>query len=214
MYVIFCMPTALGLIHPMQNSDARLILRAPGHQSCTPLSQPFHWLPSSERIRSNTNLLLVLQFNHWFGSLLSVWPTTAVQPFPLSPLFIRLTHTQTPTFHPKNSWLSFFLLLQFNHLEQPLPDVRDSTTLSAFKTGLYSSSPCRQRKPVFWFCIDLFSCCHRKECSWNYTENAFQNLWARSHPSFAAVWMYWCDCYCFEQVLWQIRWNRPLLNLS
>ena len=38
----------------VQNAAARLILRAPRHQHCTPLLQQLHWLPISERIRYKT----------------------------------------------------------------------------------------------------------------------------------------------------------------
>ena len=41
--------------------------------------------------------------------------------FPLSPLFIRHTHTKTPTLQPQNSWLSLFLLFRSSYLEQPPP---------------------------------------------------------------------------------------------
>ena len=38
----------------VQNTTARLILRAPCHQNCTPLLQQLHWLPISERIKYKT----------------------------------------------------------------------------------------------------------------------------------------------------------------
>ena len=38
----------------VQNTAARLILRAPRHQNCTPLLQQLHWLPISERIKYKT----------------------------------------------------------------------------------------------------------------------------------------------------------------
>ena len=38
----------------VQNAAARLILRAPCHQHCTPLLQQLHWLPISERIKYKT----------------------------------------------------------------------------------------------------------------------------------------------------------------
>ena len=46
-----------SVIQPMQkvqNTAARLILRAPRHQNCTPLLQQLHWLPISERIKCKT----------------------------------------------------------------------------------------------------------------------------------------------------------------
>ena len=51
------MGTPNSVIQPMQkvqNRAARLILRAPRHQNCTPLLQQLHWLPISERIKYKT----------------------------------------------------------------------------------------------------------------------------------------------------------------
>ena len=51
------MDTPGSVIQPMQkvqNTVARLILRAPCHQNCTPLLQQLHWLPISERIKYKT----------------------------------------------------------------------------------------------------------------------------------------------------------------
>ena len=46
--------SVIQLIQKVQNTAARLILRAPRHQNCTPLLQQFHWLPISERIKYKT----------------------------------------------------------------------------------------------------------------------------------------------------------------
>ena len=51
------MGTPNSVIQPMQkvqNTAARLILRAPRHQNCTPLLQQLHWFPISERIKYKT----------------------------------------------------------------------------------------------------------------------------------------------------------------
>ena len=51
------MGTLNSIIQPMQkvqNTAARLILRAPCHQNCPPLLQQLHWLPVSERIKYKT----------------------------------------------------------------------------------------------------------------------------------------------------------------
>ena len=53
------MGTPNSVIQPMQkvqNTAARLILRAPRHQNCTPLLQQLqlHWLPISERMKYKT----------------------------------------------------------------------------------------------------------------------------------------------------------------
>ena len=44
-----------------------------------------------------------------------------LQSFPLSPLFVRHTHAQYPTFQPQNLWLSHFLTLWPPHLEHSPP---------------------------------------------------------------------------------------------
>ena len=49
--------TPNSVIQPMQkvqNTAARVILRAPRHQNCTPILQQHHWLPISERIKYKT----------------------------------------------------------------------------------------------------------------------------------------------------------------
>ena len=63
----------------------------------------------------------VLQRNHRFRSLLSFWATAPLQSLPLSPLFVRHTHAQTPSLQPQNPWLSHFFTLCPPHLEQSPP---------------------------------------------------------------------------------------------
>ena len=49
--------TTSSVIQPMQkvqNTAARLILRVPRHQNCTPLVQQLHWFPIFERIKYKT----------------------------------------------------------------------------------------------------------------------------------------------------------------
>ena len=51
------MGTPSSVIQPMQkvqNTAARLIIRAARHKNCTPLLQQLHWLLISERIQYNT----------------------------------------------------------------------------------------------------------------------------------------------------------------
>ena len=105
------MGTRNSVIQPMQtvqNTAARLILRPPRHQNCTPLLQQLHWLPIYERIKYKT---VCMCYNAITGSAPSFWATTPLQSFPLSPLFVRHTHAQTPTLQPQNPWLSHFLTL-------------------------------------------------------------------------------------------------------
>ena len=54
------MGTPNSVIQPtqkVQNTAARLILRAPCHQNCTPLLQQLHWLPVSERTKHKTTCM-------------------------------------------------------------------------------------------------------------------------------------------------------------
>ena len=53
--LLMCTPsTVIQPMQKVQNTAARLILRAPRHQNCTPLLQQLHWLPISERIKYET----------------------------------------------------------------------------------------------------------------------------------------------------------------
>ena len=90
--------SVIQLMQKVWNTTARLILRASHHQNCTPLLQQLHWLLISEWINYKT--ACTLQCNHRFCPLLSFWATAPLQSFPLSPLFIRHTHAQTPTLQP------------------------------------------------------------------------------------------------------------------
>ena len=78
------MGTPSSVSQPMQkvrNIAARLILRAPRHQNCTPLLQQLHMLTAVH----------LLQLNHRFRHLLFFWATTPLQSFPLSQLFVKHT---------------------------------------------------------------------------------------------------------------------------
>ena len=66
------MGTPTSVIQPMQkvqNTAARLILRAPRHQNCTSLLQHLHWFPVSERIKYETACMCYNTGNHRFRSL-------------------------------------------------------------------------------------------------------------------------------------------------
>ena len=123
--------TPNSAIQPMQqdqNAASRLIFRAPHFNTAHPACE--FWTHPMQ------NCLSVFQLNHWFRALLPFWTTAAVQPFPLSPLFIRHTHTQTPTLQPQNSWLSLFSWFG-PHIWNNLPqDVRHSESLPSFRNKL------------------------------------------------------------------------------
>ena len=138
------MGTPNSVIQPMQkvqNTAARLILRAPRHQNCTPLLQQFHWLPISERIKYKTACICYNAITgsaaSYLSGLLHLYRSQKRKKSPSrSPLFVRHTHAQNPTLQPQNPWLSHFLTLWPPHLEQSPPRHRVSATLSSFKSQL------------------------------------------------------------------------------
>ena len=130
------MGTPNSVIQPMQkvqHTAARLILRAPCHQNCTPLLQQLHWLPISERIKYKTACMC---YNPITGSAPS-YPS-------------ELLHLYSPFRYLRSSSDTRMLKIQrFNrkthgfrtfshfgpHIWKNLPqDIRRSATLSSFKS--------------------------------------------------------------------------------
>ena len=132
------MGTPNSVIQPMQkvqNTAARLILRAPHHQNCTPLLQQLHWLPVSDRIKYKTACMC---YNAITGS---------------TPSYLsELLHLYSPSRSLHSSSDTCMLKLQrFNrkthgfhtfshfgpHIWNNLPqDIRHSATLFSFKSKL------------------------------------------------------------------------------
>ena len=132
------MGTPNSVIQPMQkvqNTAARLILRAPRHQNCTPLLQQLHWLPISERIQYKTACMC---YNAITGS---------------APSYLsELLHLYSPSRSLRSSSDTRILKIQrFNrkthgfrtfshfgpHIWNNLPqDTIHSATLSSFKSQL------------------------------------------------------------------------------
>ena len=123
-------------IAEVQNTAARLILRAPRHQICTPLLQQLQWLPISERIKYKTACMCYNAITGSAPSYLSELLHLYSPPRSLrsssdnacsksnastaKPMAFSLSHTLAP------------------HLEQspPRPCIRNSATLSSFKSQL------------------------------------------------------------------------------
>ena len=77
------MSTPNSVIQPMQkiqNAAARLILRAPRHQRCTPLPQQLHWLPIFERIKYKTACMCYNSITSSAPSYLSEYCSSAALP--------------------------------------------------------------------------------------------------------------------------------------
>ena len=129
------MGTPNSAIQPMQkvqNTAARLILRAPRHQNCTPLLQQLHWLPISERIKYKTACMCYNEITGSAPSYLSELLYFTVLPA-LSAL--RQTHAFSKSNASTAKPMAFALLTLWPpHLEQS--PQRHQATLSSFKSQL------------------------------------------------------------------------------
>ena len=125
----------LSPMQKVQNTAARLILRAPRHQNCTPLLQQLHWFPISERIKYQTACMC---YNAITGS---------------APSYLsELLHLYSPSRSLRSSSDTRMLKIQrFNrkthgfrtfshfgpHIWSNFPeDIRHSATLPSFKSQL------------------------------------------------------------------------------
>ena len=130
LHFLSCKNSVIQPMQKVQNTAARLILRAPCHQNCTPLLQELHWLPISERIKYKTACMCYNAITgstpSYFSELLHLYSPS------LSLHSSSDTHAQNPTLQLQNPWLSHFLTL-WNNLPQ---DIRHSATLSPFKSQL------------------------------------------------------------------------------
>ena len=128
-------PEASSVIQPMQkvqNTAARLILRAPRHQNYTPLLQ--HWLPVPERIKYKTACIC---YNAVTGSA----PSYLSEPLHLySPSRSLRSSSDTRMLKLKRfnrKHMAFALSHTLSpHLEQSPQNIRHSATLFSFKSIL------------------------------------------------------------------------------
>ena len=113
----------------VQNAAARLILRAPRHQHCTPLLQQFHWLPISERINDRTACMCSNSITGSAASYLSqrlyLYRPSCSRRSPSDTRILKLRRF--------NCSLSYFGPHIWNNLPK---DVRHSTTRPSFKNKL------------------------------------------------------------------------------
>ena len=107
------MGTPNSVIQPVkkvQNATARLLLRAPSHHNCTPSFSNYMGVRFVNA--SNTKLPACITTHSLVPPPLTFSSYCSITALSLSPLFIRHTHTQTPTLQPQNSWFSLFLLFR------------------------------------------------------------------------------------------------------
>ena len=122
-------------IQIVQNIAARLILRAPRHQNCTPLLQQHHWLPVSERIKYKTACmcysLITGSAPSYLSELLQLYsPSRSLRSSPDTHMLkIQRFNRKTHRFRT----FSHFGPHIWNNLPQ---DIKHSATLSSFKSQL------------------------------------------------------------------------------
>ena len=127
-----------SVIQPMQkvqNTAARLILRAPRHQNCTPLLQQLHWLPISERIKYKTACMCYNAITgstpSYLSELLHLYISSRSLRFSSDTHMLKLQHFNRKT-------CGFCTFSHFSrHMWNNLPqDTRHSATVSSFKSKL------------------------------------------------------------------------------
>ena len=130
------MGTPNSVIQPMQkvqNTAARLILRAPHHQNFTPLVQQLHWLPVSEQTKYKT---ACLSYNEITGSAPS-YLSKLLHFYSLSRSLRSSSDTcmlKIQRFNRKTHGFRTFSHFG-THTWHNLPqDIRHSATLSSFKS--------------------------------------------------------------------------------
>ena len=127
------MGTPNSVIQPMQkvqNTAARLILRAPRHQNCTPLLQQLHWLQIYERMKYKT-ICMCYNAPSYISELLHLYsPSRSLR----SSSDTRMLKIQR--FNRKTH--GFRTFSHFGpHIWNNLPqDIRHSATHSSFKSQL------------------------------------------------------------------------------
>ena len=150
------MGTPNSVIQPMQkvqNTAARLILRAPHHQNCTPLLQQLLWLPVSERIKYKTACICynaitcsapsyLSELLHFYSPSRSLRSSSDTRlksnASTAKPMAFALSHTLAPTsatISPKTSG-TLLLSLPSKVLSYSLFLQKYSVTLSSFKSQL------------------------------------------------------------------------------
>ena len=120
----------------VQNTGARLILRAPRYQNCIPLPQQLHCLPISKRIKYKTACMC---YNAITGSAPS-YLSELLHLYSPSRSLRSSSDTgmlKLPKLQPQNPWLSHFFTF-WPHIWNTLPqDIRRSATLSSFKKSSF-----------------------------------------------------------------------------
>ena len=132
------MDTPNSVTQPMQkvqNTPARLILRAPRHQNCTSLLLQLYWLPISERIKYKTACMcynaITGSFPSYLSELLHLYSPSRSLRSPSNTRMLKIQRFNRKT-HGFRTFSHFGPHI-WNNLPQ---DIRHSATLSSFKKQL------------------------------------------------------------------------------
>ena len=134
------MGTPNSVIQPMQkvqNTAARLILRAPCHQNCTPLLKQLHWLPISEWIKYKTACMCYNAITgsapSYLSELLHLYsPSRSLRSSASDTRMLKIQRRFNRKTHGFRTFSHFDPHI-WNNLPQ---DIRHSATLSSFKSQL------------------------------------------------------------------------------
>ena len=135
----YCNSLLMGtVIQPMQKvqtTTARLILRAPCHQKCTPFLQQLHWLPISERIKYKTACMCYKVITgsapSYLSELLHLYSPSRSLRSSSDTRMLKIQRFNRKT-HGFRTFSQFGPYI-WNNLPQ---DIRHSATLSSFKSQL------------------------------------------------------------------------------
>ena len=127
--------SVIQLMQKVQNTAARLILRAPRHQKCTPLLQQLHWLPISERIKYKTACMcynaITCSAPSYLTELLYLYSPSRSLRFSTDTRMLKIQRFNCKT-HGFRTFSHFGPHI-WNNLPQ---DIRHSATLSSFESQL------------------------------------------------------------------------------
>ena len=97
-----CPKHLLEKLQKVQNSAARLVLKAHKRDHVSPLLRTLHWLPIQARIVNTLPLLFL-----WYSPCLSVWPSPCLLSIETALLLIWLKNSAHSAHKDQNIWTSF-----------------------------------------------------------------------------------------------------------
>ena len=100
-----CPKHLLEKLQKVQNSAARLVLKAHKRDHVSPLLRILHWLPIQAHIEYKLSTLSLLFL--WYSPCLSVWPSLCLLSIKTAPLLIWLKNSTHSAHKDQNIWTEF-----------------------------------------------------------------------------------------------------------